>query len=92
MVELSGEGDGYHLFDVASSQTRAWLRHIPVSCRFAVAERTKFAFLQIYSGHPALHPLGQHCETMLFKIIPNDFVSNQRVLIEPPYSRKQKSP
>jgi hypothetical protein len=28
-------------------QTRDWLRHIPVSCRFAVAERTKFAFLQI---------------------------------------------
>ena len=32
---------------------------------------------QIYSGHPARRPLGQHCETMLFKIIPDDFVSNE---------------
>jgi hypothetical protein len=60
-----------------------WLRGIHATCpRFArVASRTKSAILPIDSGRPALRPLGQHSETMLFKIIPDDFVSNLGIRI-----------
>ncbi len=56
-----------------------WTRNIHVARAPPVALQAtpKSAILPIYSGHPALRPLGQHCETMLFKIIPDDFVSNR---------------
>jgi len=58
---------------------------IVLRCSIFVRPLTRTSYIHVVvpidSGRPAFRPLGQHCETMLFKIIPDDFVSNRGVQI-----------